>query len=246
MLIVMIADMRQDAGFRIIAKCSAGKELVRHIDNTAHAGNNFIAVGGILETFPFRHPVGTKGRPIRSAAGVSGILARLHNTPHRVNRYCLKISIRHLAHQVAGAFVGSQIIVKTFECGHADAGLFGGAAPMHHIMPGSQTGKGADMVHVHFAGVARHGLRHAENIGAAGPQKHVPKPHLGHQFVIVPGVAAHIVAPDMAEAVVGMHHVAVMPEAVPVALLDFLLIEVDGCVQFGFQPGFGRRAGPTS
>ena len=47
----------------------------------------------------------------------------------------------------------------------------------------------------------------------------MPQPDVGGQFRVVPREAAHVVAPLVAVAVVGVHDVAVVPEPVPPALL---------------------------
>ena len=71
------------------------------------------------------------------------------------------------------------------------------------------TGEAAQVIAIHFAGVPRHGLGHAEDVGAAGAQEAVPQPHVGAQFGVVPGEAADVVAPHVARAIVLVHHVAV-------------------------------------
>ena len=105
-----------------------------------------------------------------------------------------------------------------------DARFLGAATPVAYVVTRSQPGEAPRMVRVHFAGVPRHGLRHAEDVGASGTQETVPEPHIGAQLGVIPRIAADIVTPHVARRIVSVHHVAVVPESVPVALLHFLLV----------------------
>lgn len=80
------------------------------------------------------------------------------------------------------------------------------------------------MVDVHLAGVPGHGLGEAEDVGAAGAQVGVPEPEVRGELGVVPGIAADVVPPGVPGGVVGVHDVAVVPEAVPAALLHLVLV----------------------
>ena len=142
-----------------------------------------------------------------------------------------EIGIGLLMHHVADALVGGEVIIESPQRRLADAGFLCTAAPVPDVMPRAQMRETSEVIGVHLAGVAGHRLRHAEDIGATGAEEAVPQPHVGHQLGIVPGHAADIVAPDVAGGFVGMHDVAEVPEAVPVALLHLLLIEREGGVE---------------
>ncbi|MCY1232727.1 hypothetical protein D9M72_452360 [compost metagenome] len=113
---------------------------------------------------------------------------------------------------------------------------------MLDVVPGSQPAPLAQVVDVHFAGVAGHGLGETEHVRPPGPQVQVPEPQVGGELRVVPGVPAHVVAPDVPVGVVGMHHVAVVPEPVPAALLHLAGVEVEQEVQLVLQSGPLRRA----
>ena len=97
------------------------------------------------------------------------------------------------------------------------------------------------MVRIHFAGVAGHGFRHAENIGAAGAQKTVPEPHIGSEFGVVPGVASDVVTPGVPCRIVSVHHVAVVQKAVPTALLDLFAVKLQRLVELVFHRALQGR-----
>src|ERR1019366_7059032 len=94
---------------------------------------------------------------------------------------------------------------------------------------------------VPLAGVARHRLRHAEDVSASGTREAVPQPHIRNQLGVVPCETADIVAPGVTRRFVRVHDVAVVPETVPVALLHFLLIKREGSIELFFHPLSGRR-----
>ena len=101
---------------------------------------------------------------------------------------------------------------------------------------------GAQVVDVHLAGVPGHGLGEPEDVGPAGAQVGVPEPQVGGEFGVVPGIAADVVPPHMPVEIVGVHHVAVVPEAVPAALLHLAGVEVEEEVQPVLQLGPRRGA----
>jgi len=92
---------------------------------------------------------------------------------------------------------------------------------------------------VHLAGVAGHGFGQAESVGAAGAEEVVPEPVVGQQFGVVPGPAADVVFVLMARLVVLAHHVAVVPEPIPAALVHLVVIEVEGVIQLVFRARAG-------
>ena len=104
-------------------------------------------------------------------------------------------------------------------------------------MPGSQHGEFAQMVGVHLAGVAAHGAGKAVNFIVPGTQEGQPVDISITQLGIVPGKSAHIIPPAMANRVIGVHHVTVIPKAVPFPLFYLPDIETD-IFQKGFLIGF--------
>src|SRR5204862_6789412 len=97
----------------------------------------------------------------------------------------------------------------------ADARLLRAVAPVIDIVPRAERREWPDMMHVNFAGVARHGLGHAEKIGATGAEKGIPQQHVWHELGVDPGPAADVVAPLVATDVVVVHDSAEILEAVP-------------------------------
>ena len=74
----------------------------------------------------------------------------------------------------------------------------------------------------------RHGLGEAEPVGTPGAQEVVPGPQVGAELGIVPGATALVVVPDVTNGIIGVHDIAVVPEAVPtpsLALPDIMLHE---------------------
>jgi len=65
---------------------------------------------------------------------------------------------------------------------------------------------------------------HAENVRATRAQKRIPEPEVGRELGIVPRVTAHVVSPNVPGGIVGVHHVPVIPEAVPSAFFDLLQV----------------------
>ncbi len=108
-------------------------------------------------------------------------------------------------------------------------------------MAGAEAGPVAEVVDVDLAGVAGHGLCEAEDVGASGAQVGVPEPEVGRELGVVPGVAADVVAPLVPGGVVRVHDVAVVPEAVPAAHLDLVLVvrEQEVQVVLDLRPGRG-------
>ena len=207
------------------------EHTVRQFGYRLHARHNLITVFLRSKAFPFRHPVTGICQPVRShpetGRCLTGEFFAGFCQTHRIQMVEQGVGIRLLTHQVARPLIGSQIIVKAVESRLADAGLLGATAPVAHIVTATQRCKGTDMIGVHLATVARHGLRHPPDIAAPRAQEVVPEPHRRGQLSIVPGETAHIVAPGVPLWIIGMHDVAIVPEAVPLMLFDGLLIEAD-------------------
>ncbi len=93
--------------------------------------------------------------------------------------------------------------------------------------------------------MAAHSLCHAPDILAACAQEAIPKPEIRAKLGVVPCVAADIVFPLVAHGVVGVHEIAIIPEAVPSVLVYRFLIEVDILVKtfLYFGTVFGRTVG---
>src|SRR5581483_6374725 len=87
----------------------------------------------------------------------------------------------------------------------------------------------------------RHCFGHAEDVGASGTQKAVPKPHVRAQFRVVPCEAADIITPDVPAWIIRVHDVAEIPKAVPVPLLDLLEIHRERRIEIVFHGLLVRR-----
>ena len=136
------------------------------------------------------------------------------------------IGITLCRHQVTSPLIGCQIIVETVEGCLTDTGLLGTTPPMADIMTAAQGCKWTYMIYIHLTAMTGHSLGHREEISTACAEEVIPKPHRCSQFGIIPGIATHVVSPGMALRVVSMHHVAIVPEAIPLILFDGLLIEI--------------------
>src|SRR5215469_13373912 len=118
---------------------------------------------------------------------------------------------------------------------------------MPHIVARAEPCESTEMIGIDFAGVPCHRLRHSKGLCAPGSQEVIPEPDIGPQFGVVPREAADIVSPRVPGTIVGMHHVAVIPEAIPVPLFNFLVIEGKGRVKMIFDRGArtSRTVGKT-
>ena len=194
----------------------------------AHAGQDLITVCRGAKTLPFGHPVAGICQPVGSdtqaGRGLAGIeAARLCQT-HGVEVIQQGVGIPLLTHQVTGALVGCEVVEETVEGGLTDAGFLGATPPVGDIMTAAQRCPGTDMVGVHLTAMACHGCCHAEDITAAGAQEVIPQPHGGGKLGIVPGKAAHVVAPIPTLIIIRVHQVSVVPEAIPLISFDILLV----------------------
>ena len=209
----------------------ACKYPIGQFGNGAHPRHDLVAVLQIARPFPLRHPVARIRQPVGAHTQAGRCTARKVFTrfgqPHRVEMIEQCIGIHLFGHQVARALIGGQVIIEPAESRLTDAGLLGSTAPVAHIMAASQRGKGTYMIRIHLAIVARHRLCHPPDVCPARAQEVVPKPHGRSQFGIVPGISSHIIAPGMAVEVVGMHHVAIVPEAIPLLLFDGILVKIN-------------------
>src|SRR5699024_1090429 len=131
--------------------------------------------------------------------------------------------------QVPDPLVGGEEVVHPPVVGVRDAYLLGAVRPVQQPVPGAQALEVAQVVGVHLPGAPGHRLREPERVGGAGAQVVVPEPQVGGQLRVVPRVPAHVVAPHVPVAVVGVHHVAVVPESVPGPLVHLVqVVGVDG------------------
>ena len=133
--------------------------------------------------------------------------------------------------QVADPLVGGEIVERPAIARIADARLFRAVAPMLHAVARPHPLEAAAMIDVDLAGMPRHRLGEAPGLRIAGTQHLVPQPQVRREFAIVPRKAPNVVAPAMPVAVIGMHHVAMVPETVPSAAIDFARVEVDEVAQ---------------
>ena len=236
------------AGIRVVAehRFQCREEPVRRLGQALYPGQDLVAPARVTGPLPFGHPVADQGQPVRPDARpgarwmIGGVLALGHGDPHRVEVQQGAVHVDHIAHQVTRPFVGSQIMVVAAQWGLADAQFLGAAAPVPHVVTRTQSDETSQVIHIHLPGVPAHGLCHAEDISPATAQKTVPQPHIGHQLGVVPGEAADVVAPHVARRVVRVHHVAVVPKTVPVALLHLFLVKRKGAVELVLYPALAR------
>jgi hypothetical protein len=132
-----------------------------------------------------------------------------------------------IAHQIADAFVGGEVIIDAAIGGVADARLLRAVAPMLDAVARAQADKAAEMVDVDFAGMPRHRLGEPPALRIARAERGVPQPQIGREFAVRPGEAANVVFPLVPVAVVAVHHIAMIPESVPAAPIDFAVVEID-------------------
>ncbi len=149
-------------------------------------------------------------------------------------------------HEVADAFVRGEEVVVAAVGGVGDALLLGAVGVVLDAVTGAEARPLAEVVDVDLAGVPGHGLGEAEDVGAAGAHVREPEPQVGRELGVVPGVAADVVAPLVAGGVVGVHDVAVVPEAVPAALLHLVLVVGEEEVEVVLDLRLGARwSGPA-
>ena len=107
---------------------------------------------------------------------------------------------------------------------------------MAHVVPRTQSGIRAEVVHVAFRRMAAHRHGHPPDVGPPGAQEAVPEPHVAGQFRVVPGIPAHVVPPRVPHGIVRVHEVAVVPEPVPPVLVHSLDVIVQVILQAVFHP----------
>ena len=213
-----------------------------------HAREQAVAHLRIARALPLGEPGAGERTPVRAEAqmreialridgglaGVGELAAGLHGA-QRARRLDL------LAHEIADAFVGGQVVVEAAVQRGADAQLFGRAAPVLHVVARAQRREAPEVMHVDFARVPRHRLGETERVGAARAQEVHPQPHVGGELGVVPGVAADVVAPLVAIEIVRVHDVAVVPEPVPAALVLLAAVEIEHPVELLLERRVLRR-----
>ena len=187
-------------------------------------------VGCVLGAFPLRHPVGCVCEPVgsypqscRSSARIKG--TRLCET-HGVEVVERGIGVAHFGHEVARAFVGSEVVVEAVPCRLADARLLGSASPMGDVVSRPEHAERSVVVGIDLGGVVRHGLRHPPDGRVGSAEEVVPQHHVGRQFRVVPCKSPYVVHPLAAMRVETVHDVTVVPKSVPSIAFDCLLIEI--------------------
>nr|GEU28571.1 hypothetical protein [Tanacetum cinerariifolium] len=221
---------------------AAGQKPLRLRRDAGHGAQQLVADIGIAGALPCREPRAGNRAPVGAErhAGMVGRIdrgRRLADLAARDHGLQPVDGVHLRRHQVADALVGGQVVHEAAVDHGGDAQLLGAVAPVLHVVARSQRRKGADVVHIDFARMARHRLGHAEHVGAARVQEVVPQPDVGAQFRVIPREAAHVVAPHVALVVVGVHHVAEIPEAVPPPVLDLVAIKIEAPRQLPFQFG---------
>ena len=240
---------RENAGRGVEAHqhVSAGAKTVRHGLHGFHAGEDFVAPFRVAGALPFGEPVAGEREPVRAGAHARDIFlvarARRVGLAHRVVGDHGFVGLQRLAHHVARALVGGEVIIKAPERRLPDARLLRAVAPRDDAVPRAEAGHRAEMVGVHLAGLARHRLGQPENVRAARAEKRIPEPRIGSQLGVVPRHAAEVVTPDVARVVEGVHHVAVGPEPIPVALVHLAEVELERGVEAVLDGFFERRRG---
>ena len=235
-----VAFVGEDARGGVVAEHAGAREhTLRQGGDALHAGLNLLEVFGVARAFIFCHPVARVCHPVgtdtqtgRRRAGI--FLARQRQT-HRVDGVEHLVGILHGRHQVARALIGRQVVVEAVPRRLRDTGFLSTAAPMADVVATAKSGKRSDVIDIHLAGVTCHRLRHAPHIGARRTQEAVPQPRDAAQLRVVPREAAYVVLPFMAGRIVLVHHVAVVPETIPVAFIDGFHVVVEIVLQQVFH-----------
>ena len=249
---VGVALRGDDACRRVVTEGErAGKHASGQLADTLHSGDNLVAVGSITCALPFGHPVTGVCQPVGAYTQTCGrgagiFVARLGKT-HRVEGIELLVVIPYSGHQVAATVVGCKVVHEAVEGSLADTRLLGAASPVAHVVTATKAGIVAEVVYVDLAHVTTHSLGHAPDILAACAEEAVPQPQVRAKFGVIPRIAADVVFPFVAHGVVGVHEVAIMPEAIPAVLLYSVLIEIDVLLETVFDLGtiFGRTVRQT-
>ena len=241
-----VARPDEAPGFEIIG-CAARQPAIFQSPDTIHAGDQPVPPPHVARPFPFRQP-GRRERPpdgteaeIHDAFG-EGLALGTGHLAADLDMGQRLVRGDQSAHQVADPFVAGQIIEDATIGGVADARLFGAVAPMLNAMSRAKARKAAKMIDIDFACMAGHRFGEAECTRPAAAQHIIPKPQVGRQFAIGPGIAADIIAPDVPILVIRVHDVAMVPEAIPAAPVDLFGIEIDQIDQLILDPRL-QRAG---
>ena len=111
---------------------------------------------------------------------------------------------------------------------------------MANVVARAKTSHRAYVIGVDFAIVACHSLSHAPNIAIASTQERIPEPIRSGKLGIVPSKSANIISPLFALSIVGMHHIAIVPKAIPMVVVDGIAIDVNPILQLLLHPtGYG-------
>src|SRR6185437_11994186 len=144
----------------------AGAKTVRHGHNGFHPGQNLVPVLRITRSLPLRHPIADEGKPVGAHSKSRGKLwvfwTRRIGEAHGIVMHNGIFRLQRVAHDVASALVGGEVIVITTERGLPDSGFLRAIAPVGNAVPCAEAHHGAEMIAVHFASVPRHRLSHAK------------------------------------------------------------------------------------
>ncbi len=91
------------------------------------------------------------------------------------------------------------------------------------------------MMDVHFAGMPRHRFGKPEDVSATRAQEGEPQPDVSRELGVVPREPADVVAPRVAVGVVRVHHIAIVPEAVPASLVLLAMVEIEHPAEAAFD-----------
>ncbi len=111
--------------------------------------------------------------------------------------------------------------------GGTDPQLLGATAPVLNVVSSAQPPESSEVIDVDIPGMPGHRFGQPKGVGIAATQEGVPEPQVRRELGVVPGVPANVVAPDMAVHIVGVHHIAVIPETVPVVLIHLSAVMLD-------------------
>ena len=223
----------------------AGFESVGHGQNGIDAGGDQVVPMLVAGALPHGHPVAGEGEPVRTDAEADGRLAGQFGLglAHGVEVGDGQWSVfGGLVDDVAGALVGGEVVEGAPVRGLADARFLCAVAPLDDVVARAESAHGAEVVGVGLAGVARVRFSQAEEVSAAAAQVAVPEPERRAELGVIPRMAAPVVVPHVARRGVGVDEVAVLPEAVPGAVVDLALIEGEHRVEAvldGFLEGGG-------
>ena len=231
-----ITFIRDDASRRVETECfRPAEDAMAKSSDALHAGYDFVTIFRVLCSLPFRHPIACVSQPVGTDAQAGWRSAREESSwlsqSHRVESIEHLVGIFHFTHEVATAFVSGEIIVEAIPCRLTDACFLCSAPPMRNIVAGTEHAVWSHVIDIHFARVTSHRLCHAPHSSIARAEKIVPEEHVACQFGVVPGITSHVVAPLTSGCIELMHHVAIVPEAVPSIALYCILVIVGNVLE---------------